>query len=85
MTTSSSPVPSGRPRRKLLPSKLNERLKLAAAAFDRVSTVVVGGAILAPIIQHQGIEVGRLVFWAIAAILLHGVAQFMLHLLEEEA
>ena len=85
MPTTSEFVPPPRPvRPKLLASKFNERLKLAAAAFDRLSTVVIGGAILAPLFQDQAVDIKRLVFWAAAAFVLHGAAQSMLTLFEEE-
>lgn len=82
---SSTASPGGPIRPKLFTSKFNERLKLAAAAFDRLSTVVIGGAILAPLFQGQDVNTERLVFWTAAAFMLHGAAHFMLTLLEEEA
>ena len=86
MTTPPLPTPQKKadPRPKLLPNKRNEHLKLAAAACDRISTVVLGAAVLAPIFQHQDVAIGRSALWAAGASLLHGAAQFVLSFLEEE-
>ena len=84
MAAPTAPGNSAQTPRKLLSSRRNESLKLAAAACDRVSTVIIGGAILAPIFQHQAFEVSRVVSWSAVAMLLHGAAQFVLSFLEEE-
>ena len=72
------------PAHKLQASRLNEQLKLAASALDRISTVIVAGAIFTPIFQRQAVHTSRLVVWTAVAIILHGIAQSMLYLLKEE-
>lgn len=47
--------------------------------------MVIGGAILAPLFQDQEFNINRTMFWAATALLLHGGAQFVLTLLEEES
>lgn len=70
--------------RRLVASRRNEQLKLAAASFDRLSTVVVTGALFAPVFQDQPIELQRALAWGATAVGLHGAAQLMLLLLREE-
>ncbi len=72
------------PARRLQASKLNEHLKLGAAALDRMSTVVIGGAVFAPIFQGQAVRGPRMAVWTAVALVLHGAAQFMLYCLREE-
>ena len=55
-TRSDDPTQDDASRRRLGARRRNERLKLAAGAFDRVSTVILGGAVLAPIFQHHALS-----------------------------
>ena len=75
-TRSDDPTPDDAPRRRLGARRRNERLKLAAGAFDRVSTVILGGAVLAPIFQHQALSKPEIVGWVAGAIVLHMAAQW---------
>ena len=72
------------PARRLQASKFNEHLKLAAAAFDRMSTVVIGGAVFAPVFQQQAVHATQMIVWTTIACALHGGGQFMLYRLKEE-
>ncbi len=76
---------AGRVAPKLLGSRRNERIKLVAGALDRLSTVVIGGAVLAPLIQEQQTSLVRIAIWGATALILHVMAQFALSRLEEEA
>jgi hypothetical protein len=40
-------------QRRLRAPRINEQLKLTAAAFDRAATVVLAGAVFAPAFQHK--------------------------------
>ena len=76
--------PPLQPARRLQASRHNEHLKLGAAAFDRMSTVVIGGAVFAPIFQRQAVRGPRMAVWTAVALVLQGAAQFMLYCLREE-
>ncbi len=80
------PQPAGVPdaRRKLLTRRRNEHLKLAAGALDRLSTVVLGAAVLAPIIQHKPEGWWETAGWVLGAVVLHVIAQYLLSLMREE-
>ena len=78
-----APTPS-RPRRRLILSRRNEQLKLLAGALDRLSTVIVGGTVLAPFIQDQAFSTVRIAVWGSAALILHATAQFVLSAVDQE-
>ena len=82
-----TPPPAGGPdaKRKLLARRRNEHLRLAASALDRLSTVVLGGAVLAPIIQHNPNGWWETAGWVSVATVLHIMAQYLLGLLREES
>ena len=69
---------------KLLIKRYNERIKLTASALDRLSTVVFGGAVLAPIFQNASSNWREIVFWSLVAISLHLFALVVLTLTKEE-
>jgi len=75
--------PAAKP--KFLARRRNEHLKLAAGALDRFSTVILGGAVLAPIIQHKPEGWWETAGWVSAAAVLHVMAQYLLGLLREES
>ena len=71
-------------RRKIAARRYDERVRLLAGQLDRISTVILGGAVLAPIFQHarpRWLEIGS---WITVAIVLHVAAQFVVSLLLEE-
>ena len=49
-----------------------------------MSTVVIGGAVFAPVFQQQAVRGPRMAVWTAVALVLHGAAQFMLYCLKEE-
>lgn len=69
---------SPKPKRRLIPSRFNEQIKLGAAALDRVNTVVFAGALLAPILQDQPIRLPRVAFWGAATLIIYAAAQILL-------
>lgn len=76
--------PIATPLQRLRARRYNERLKLTASALDRISTIVFGGAVLAPIFQHATGSWREFTFWSLIAIGLHLAAQTVLSLLREE-
>lgn len=81
----SNPKPPGAtPLQQVRARRYNERLKLTASGLDRISTVVFGGAVLAPIFQHTDSRWREVMFWSLVAISLHLFASFVLTLLKEE-
>jgi hypothetical protein len=62
----------------------NEHLKLAAGAPDRVSTVVLGGAVLAPFFQHAPPRWQETGGWILVALVLHAAAHYVRGRLREE-
>jgi len=72
-------------RRRFLAKRRNERLKLAAGALDRLSTVTIAGAILGPVFQGQNVEIWTTFGWIAAAAALHMLAQLLLTGLRDEA
>ena len=76
--------PSATPLQRLRARRYNERLKLTASALDRISTIVFGGAVLAPIFQHTEGRWIEFAFWSLIAIGLHVVGQAVLSFLREE-
>lgn len=71
-------------RRRRSVKRRNERVKLLSSAFDRVSTLIVAGAILAPVFQSHSLTAG-IGPWLLAAISLHLGAQGILFFFEEES
>ena len=80
------PQPADGPdaRRKLIARRRTEHLKLAAGALDRLSTVVLGAAVLAPVIQHKLADWWETAGWVLTAVVLHLIAQYLLSLMQEE-
>jgi hypothetical protein len=62
----------------------NERLRMIAGAVDRLGTVILGGAVLAPIFQMQPIDWRRTGAWIIVALVLHLVALYLIGRQKEE-
>ena len=69
---------------KLQTRRRNKRLKLSAAAVDRVSTVVFGGAVLAPIFQQQPLTWWKTGAWVLVGLMLHWLARSLIGRLKEE-
>ena len=85
MSDPPTPATPERPAsRKLQVSRRNEQLKLIAGSLDRLCTITLAGAVLTPIFQHEPLVAWQVIAWAIVALLLHGMAQFMLNILREE-
>jgi hypothetical protein len=55
-------------RRRRQARHYNDRLKMIAGALDRLSTVVLGGAVLAPIFQQQALSWRRTSVWIAVAL-----------------
>ena len=70
--------------RRLDARRRNEHLKLVAGAFDRISTVILGGAVLAPLFQHRILGWHETVGWIFAAFVLHGMAHYAVGRIREE-
>ena len=89
MSNPPPPTPVGMARlssRQVLQARrFNEHLKLSAAALDRASTVVLGGAVLAPMFQHATIKIIEAAGWLGTTAALHLAGHFLLRLLKEEA
>jgi len=71
-------------RRAIAARRYDEHLRLVAASLDRLSTLVLGGAVFAPIFQHAYPRWLETVGWIAVAVVLHLAAHFVLSLLFEE-
>lgn len=82
--TETDALPPSQPSSKLKAKRWNERVRFAAAALDRCGTVVLAGAVLAPLLQNNGRGWSPLL-WSPAVLMLHLVGQFALGRIREEA
>ncbi len=64
--------------------RLNEHLRLVSAMLDRLGTVIIGGAVLAPLFQHQQPRLRETAAWIGVAVAVHATAHLMLYLTAEE-
>ena len=55
-----------------------------AQTFDRLGTLVVGGAILAPLFQHRQPAWRETIVWLLAAVGMHAIAHFMHYMTQPE-
>lgn len=65
--------------------RFNEHLKLSAVALDRLSTIVLGGAVLAPMFQHAVLPLAETAGWIGTAATLHLSSHSVPRLLKEGA
>ena len=79
-----NPAQAEPPRRNLAATRRNESLKLVAASPDRLTTVVLAGAVLAPIFSGSALRWPAAAAWVATAFALHAAAQTVLRFLQEE-
>ena len=70
--------------RRFRAKRRNERVKLVASAFDRISTLVVAGAAIAPFFQNQALKPGY-AYWIVVAVVLHLLGQTSLSFLRDDS
>jgi hypothetical protein len=70
--------------RRLEAKRRNEDLKLVALSVDRLSTVIVGGAVLAPLFQHTEDDLLSSLGWFLSALILHCVARYLVRRIQSE-
>jgi hypothetical protein len=84
------PDPAGRRKaasdayRRLEAKRRNQELLLVAMSFDRLSTVIVGGAVLGPLFQHIPDDILEALGWFSGALVLHCVARYLVRCLQTE-
>lgn len=62
----------------------NERVKLTAGAFDRASTVMLGGGVLAPVFQGTAWSWATAAVWLFGSVMLHLAGQVALGFTQKE-
>ncbi len=70
--------------RRLEARRRNEDLKLVALSVDRLSSIIVGGAVLAPLFQHTEDDILSLLGWFLSALALHCVARYLVRRIQSE-
>ncbi len=70
--------------RRLEAKRRNEELRLMAMSFDRLSTVIFGGAVLGPLFQHMAADIFEALSWFFAALVLHCVARYLTRCIRSE-
>jgi hypothetical protein len=70
--------------RRLEAKRRNEELRLVATSFDRLSTVILGGAVLGPLFQHMADDLLEALSWFFAALVLHCVARYLTRCIRSE-
>ncbi len=71
-------------QRKAAIKRRNEQWKLTASSVDRLCTVILGGAVLAPIFQHKAQPVLESLAWLSVALAIHLLARYIIRQVEEE-